>query len=1060
MLGLERSSAACDLDWEAARDLASVVEASRRWITDVNAPMAALRMVHLQAVTMAFSSGDQSVSFKRPKGDERATRVNDGGRPRPVAGRRSAASGAVLSAATLLSSAGFCVAPSVAHAQAPAADPSAPPPPADAPVAQPAAPAPTAPAPTTAPPPGDEATVAPAPIDEPPVAPAPEAVSPAEPAAEDAAFPGLEGAMDEPADAVGPAEVVVTVDRRRKDLQDYSGTASAFSQSQLSALGVQTVKDLAVLVPGLQIGTQESGTTIYIRGIGSDNNTELGDPAVALHVDGVYMPRARGFGAMFFDIERVEVNSGPQGTLRGRNAVGGTINVVTRQPHLSEFEANAEATFGTYALRAYQGMVNLPIVRDRLALRVAARSEVHDPHWENAGPLHDMRAPQDQNDYALRVTAKYQPIAAFDLTLAYDLLHEGGTGTVGANFQPALTRTEDQQLVPFDPNDLDDPRRVYVRGTQPSLDSDHQGVRATANLDAGAVLFEATASYRNLDYRQWSAPTNTIAVVPGLDVAAQSSDVFGPANQWHVTSDSWIGELRAYAPDTNRLRWTVGGFYFHEDQGAFLGQINDPVFGSAGGEFNHPSTIGWSIAGFADATFDVVDDFRVLAGVRVTHDHKDRKNGFWGQWTGAPANLPGVTAGTTLGRFGTEGFRYKGFDRLNYARDSDSIEDRVNLFLDGIASFGARDEVPIALCNDPPAAAMGQPQQPRIAPDENGNFRCTAGIRPSLSEGTNIFNWVPQNAEVDSDFVDWRAGVEYDLAPDNLLYATFSTGHKAAGFNDTQSFADVPLFNSDYGPESVYAVELGSKNLLLERQLRLNASAFYFGYDGMQFQTIVAVAEDDDPTDNNVPPTSAVRQNAQERTDVFGLDLDAAYSLPAGLQVELHALLMDARFSDGTIVNDNRLNFGAANASVDLGGNWLPRASPYTLNYTLSQLIFTESGTFDWVIQGQTRGTHYMTVFNGDGTRLVRPAPGFDLENANYAQAQDTVQRFTDVVPTYTVFNVGGGWKHPDGRLAISGFVNNVFDIAYASPIVSTAATNIRYFNAPRVVGARVRVDW
>ena len=86
------------------------------------------------------------------------------------------------------------------------------------------------------------------------------------------------------------------------------------------------------------------------------------------------------------------------------------------------------------ALRAYQGMVNLPIIADRLGLRVAARSEVHDPHWENAGPLHDMRAPQDQNDYALRVTAKYRPVDAFDLTLAYDLVHEGGTGVVGANF--------------------------------------------------------------------------------------------------------------------------------------------------------------------------------------------------------------------------------------------------------------------------------------------------------------------------------------------------------------------------------------------------------------------------------------------------------------------------------------------------------------------------------------------------------------------------------------------------------------------------------------------------
>jgi iron complex outermembrane receptor protein len=899
--------------------------------------------------------------------------------------------------------------------------------------------------------------VAPAAADAAP--PAPEAIGPA--AGDLETFAEEESALQ-------PAEVVVTVDRRRKNLQDYSGTAAAFSESQLTSVGVLNVRDLAVMVPGLHIGSQESGTTIYIRGIGSDNNTELGDPAVALHVDGVYMPRARGLGAVFFDIERVEVNSGPQGTLRGRNAVGGTINIVTKQPNLSEFEASALATLGTYSLREYQGVVNIPIVSDRLGLRVAARSAVHDPYWENAGPIYDLRAPQDQNDYALRATARFQPTKALDITLAYDLLHEGGTGNVGTNFQAALTRvddggtadTADDRLVPFDPDDVDNPRRTYMRGTQPSLDVDHQGVRLNVNLDTGPVLFEALASYRHLDYEQWSGSLG-VAVVPGLDVAAINSDVFGPASQWDITSDSWIGELRAYAPDSDRLRWTVGAFYFREDQGTFLGQVNDPVTTSAGGEFNMPSTLGWSLAGYADATFDVDASFRVLGGVRVTHDYKERKSGFWGQWNGLPPadSAAGVTQGTTLGRFGTEGFRYKAFDRPSYTRGSDDVEARVNLFLDGIASFGARDEVPIALCNDP------APGEPRIAMD-SGNWRCVNGVRDTLAnattpaEGSAIFNFVPQNNDVSNDFVDYRVGVEYDLQPDNLLYATFSTGHKAAGFNDTQVFAEVPLYNRDYGPESVYSLEVGSKNLLLDRSLKLNASAFYFGYSGMQFQTIVSVAEDPDPSDTSVPPTSAVRQNAEERTDVLGLDLDAVYTFPAGFAAELHALLMDARFSDGTIVNDSRLNFGAANASVDLGGNWLPRASPYTLNYTLSQLIFTEAGAFDWVIQGQTRGTHFMTVFNGDGTRLVRPAPLFALDNPNYATAQAAVQRLTDVVPTYTTFNVGAGWKHPDGRLGVSGFINNVFDIAYATPIISTAATNVRYFNPPRVAGVRVRVDW
>ena len=134
--------------------------------------------------------------------------------------------------------------------------------------------------------------------------------------------------------------------------------------------GVQTCA-LPILVPGLQIGVQEGNTEVYIRGVGSDNNTELGDEAVAIHLDGVYLPRPRGVGSMFFDVERVEVNSGPQGTVRGRNAMGGAVNIVSKRPKLEEFGADAEATFGTFAQRRYQGMVNIPIGK-ALAVRAAA----------------------------------------------------------------------------------------------------------------------------------------------------------------------------------------------------------------------------------------------------------------------------------------------------------------------------------------------------------------------------------------------------------------------------------------------------------------------------------------------------------------------------------------------------------------------------------------------------------------------------------------------------------------------------------------------------------------
>jgi iron complex outermembrane receptor protein len=874
-----------------------------------------------------------------------------------------------------------------------------------------------------------------------------------------------------------PAEVVVTVDRRTKNLQDYSGVAASFSQKSLAAVGITNVRDLTTQVPGLQVASQEGSTEIFIRGVGSDNNTELGDPAVALHIDGVYIPRPRGLGAMFYDVERVEVSSGPQGTLRGRNALGGSVNIITAQPKLGEFGASAEATFGNYATRRYQGMVNIP-VGSALALRFAGMSEVHDPYYENAGPVYDIRAPEDADTYSLRGTLKYQPTRRFTATVAYDITAERGTGYVGANFQGPLTHTDDNGtpddptddvLTPVDPDSIDNPRRIYMHGMQPHVDMKHQGIRANLTFDAGPVIFDALGSFRDIHYKQNTGSNNGV-VYPGFDYADAAEDVdsFGSA-YWITNSQSVVAELRAYAPDTARFRWTVGGFFFDETQDAFLGQTSDPHAGYGGGEFNMPGVKGGSIAGYADGTFDVAESFRVLGGVRVTKEHKDRKNGLWALWNNLPAGGTGDAAG--LGRFGTEGFRYKGFDRPTYTRGTTQT-DRVNFFFDGIDSFGARDQVPNNLCNDPVAAAPGEPQTPRIQKNAEGNFRCTNGIRaeilnpPPNADGTpsavnDLYQYVPQNNEVDNVFFDWRLGVEYDLALDNLLYATVSTGHKAGGFNDTQQFGGLPLFNTDYKPESMIAFELGSKNVFLGRKLRLNGAAFAYLYSDLVFQTIVSVGEDPDPTDNDPPPASAVRQNAGAVAKVLGLDLDAAYSLPAGLEVEVHALIEDSKFGDGTTVNDSRIGFGD-NSLVDLGGNYLPRAPVVTLNYTLSQLIFTDAGSFNWMLQGQTVSTHYLSVFNGDGTRLVPLADGAPVTPAYQAFIDNPLSRarLTDVVPTYTRFDVGAGWTHPDGRLSINGYVNNLTNIAYATSINANPGSNLRFFNNPRTVGVRVRVDW
>jgi iron complex outermembrane receptor protein len=1001
--------------------------------------------------------------------------------------------------------------------------------------AQDPAPAPEAPAdeaPAAAPEAAPEAAPAPAP------APAPVPVPGEAPPADQQSL-SAEGALDvgvaepvpedveDPTPTGGMDEVIVTVDRRKKDLQDYSGTASAFTEQQLSKIGVSSVSQMSQVVPGLQIGQTDQGkSTIYIRGVGSDNTTELGDQAVAVHVDNVYLPRFRGMSAAWLDVERVEVNSGPQGTVRGRNATGGSINIVSKPAVFGEFQSMAEVTYGTYRKRQYQGMLNIPF-GDRVALRVAGMSNSMDPTWENEGPIGHIPGAQDANDYAGKAQLRFKPSSRLDITIAGDYTLQRSLGWVGANMIGLLNNTEDvngtpddlsdDPVVPIDPNSIDNPRRTYQRGRYPSAESTHWGVRLDVNYDAGPMTVELLGSYRYLNWLQYGG-TNAGFFEDSQDIANQNWDSWSYAQQQNDDSKSTVGELRFASPDDQRVVWSFGGFGMYEDQGAFLGQVQGDPDGNFN-EFNMPSTKVWSLAGYGDVTFKVTDAFRLLAGLRFTREHKDRLGGVWmiggsglpqeGNQLCARENANGDCveiglASNDIGRFGTEGFNFKGLSRDNYnvPGPDASQADRVNFFLDGIESFGVRDQMAIALCNDP----VGQLQQPadptqaarvistgRLIQDENGNFRCANGIRDSILNSTSAFTLTrPQNGERDDHYFDFRAGLEYDLAPDNLLYATVSSGHKSGGFNDTIPDPDQQdeFITPGYGLETVYALEIGSKNLLSDRRLRLNASAFAYLYDGMQFQTIITVGTPPplqpngmvqiDPATNMPYPdnrgAAAARQNANETAKMYGLDIDAVYALPAGLEADLHALFQDSRFPDGTYVNDGRLGLGNENAQVDLGGYWLPRVSPYTFNYSLSQLIFTGIGSFDWIVQGQTRGRHFMTPYNGDGTRLAPQGPEWGLNadgtvshdgagltretNQQLGVIEDNVQRLDDEVPVYTVVNLGLGWRRTDGLLSIRAFVNNVFNIAYATTISSTSGNNVRFYNDPRMAGVRVRMDF
>lgn len=639
-------------------------------------------------------------------------------------------------------------------------------------------------------------------------------------------------------------EIVVTVERREQSLQDVAGTAASFSGEELKLLGAKNINDLDGSLPGLSIANNAGNIEVYIRGIGSSNNTELGDPAAATHLDGTYIPRPAGFGAAFFDIERVEVNVGPQGTLRGRNATAGSINVIPFKPGIGIFNAMAEYSVGDYDESRLEGMVNIPISSNS-ALRIAGFTMEHDSYYtiENPANAADNGIPTAESegieggeaadDAGLRLSYLQENFAGVEdlrLTATYDAIEQKGTGYTGTNYASALAHGVDPDSV--------DPRRVYVRPITPEEDTEHSGARIQLDWATSAFSVEYALSSRDLVYNyDWGGAADT----PVFDGALEASLVDGTAqqdfdfdnfNRVGLTTDSQsvINELRFFSDSigTVPVRWTLGLFVFEEEQKTFLGGVGDNNTFFYGNEFNQRTDTDSSSL-YADATWSLRDDtVRITAGLRSTSDDKKRTgiNIRYNRFALAGGNNFGnVFAGP---RAGTEGFEFAGLDRRHLIPDTNgdnrlSPDEVTDFYLDGVASFGERDTMdewarlvrgifaytealgaPGGIGGGTDGAVAGgafnAPTDGRptcdqliaVLPNAEGQCPVTADLIfniaalenrvPYLVPISSVF--ATQNGSLENDFTDWRFRGEYDLTEDNLLYGLLATGHKSGGFND------------------------------------------------------------------------------------------------------------------------------------------------------------------------------------------------------------------------------------------------------------------------------------
>lgn len=415
-------------------------------------------------------------------------------------------------------------------------------------------------------------------------------------------------------ETTGLGEIVVTAQRREESLQRTALAVTAVGGDDLVNSGVVDAAQLTKLVPSL-IASQSNGssTGFYLRGVGSLVGNAINDNPIALNYGQVYIARPAALDGMFYDIQRVEVLKGPQGTLYGRNATGGAINVIPNAPKLDETGADLSFEYGNYSSVRVQAAVNLPL-GSNAALRVAGQVVDRDGYMSDGT--------DDANGQAVRASLLFDPGSAFRVTLVADYFHQGGKGPGSVLTQGPASPTAPN---PGDRIAVSDPRSIaalqagflggfYLGGllsppaTDSFLDSNFWGVSANIEYDFGPATLTVIPAYRN------SNPNF-------LSYAA------GYRSRIDETSKQKSVEARLSSNGNGPLKYVLGAYYFDEDQTAF----NDFNAGFVSRISFTADLASTSKALFGEISYAVMPGFRLVAGARQTWEDKTQATQFTAQ---------------------------------------------------------------------------------------------------------------------------------------------------------------------------------------------------------------------------------------------------------------------------------------------------------------------------------------------------------------------------------------------------------------------------------------------
>ena len=665
---------------------------------------------------------------------------------------------------------------------------------------------------------------------------------------------------------LGP--VTVTTQKTEESIQDVPIAVSAFDENTLDKLQLAGGPDLVKSIPNVAFTKSNfTGYNFKIRGIGADVIAQSGDAGVGVHMNDVPLTSNRLFEAEFFDIERVETLRGPQGTLYGRNATAGVVNVITNKPVLGERQSFIRSVFGTYDTLKFKGMANIPF-GDKVAVRVAGSFLQRDGYADN---LVTGNAIDDRDIFSVRATVGFEPNERTRGWVMYESFEESDNriraGKQLCKKDPGFSTIDGLAVHPG-------AGLVTSLGcVEAPLAASYERVNSVATLGGGlavaAGLLNGDAFTDPLirDLRKiesafdplYNAEMTVYAARVEYDVSDTLTVIYtGSYTESSVVS---IEDYNKVAPSIE-FNTTAGPFALAADsyQDVFpLGYVTDPQLGRSN-QFRTFDLSGGAAKQYSQelriqTDFDGVLNFN--AGIiMVDYEATSPENSQDGYYVFSNS-LTGLTQlhnelveeyNGAAGIFGAPCARASTPTYRCYPVTIDEAGGGEALFERTIEGGGGNYFRSLSPYTLESLALFGE-----VYTDISDTIQMTIGLRYTEDKKKqDIFPtilFVPgaryvsdETLRVSFEEVTGRIGVDWkpnwSSTDDTLIYAVYSKGYKGGGINPPEPDG-LDLFPDTFEPEFVNSYEVGTKNTFNDGTLQLNATGFVYDYLGYQITQII-----------------------------------------------------------------------------------------------------------------------------------------------------------------------------------------------------------------------------